>query len=94
MITKRHVTKRAEALGVTVAFLKDSGKALRGTIYHEIILTAPEGQVFAGLDIHEVVISSPADGAPMEALYEPALRDLALGLEACPDAACEWCERI
>jgi hypothetical protein len=49
------------------------------------------GQRFAGADVHERIVGSHVDGAPMETLYPSALDDMADGVETCDDIECEWC---
>ena len=90
-VTKQQVVRRAQELGVTVAFHKDSGRSVRGEVFHEIVLTAPESKRFAGADVHERIVGSHVDGAPMETLYPSALDDMGDGVETCDDIECEWC---
>ncbi len=91
MATKNDVIRRAAALSVAVEFCHDNGNDFRNTSLHEIVLTAPDGKRFIGTQLHENVVASQVDGAPMATLYGPALDDMRLGLEPCDDEDCEWC---
>jgi hypothetical protein len=84
--TRRQVTARAKALGVAVDYRLD-----REGVFHEIVLTAPDGYLFKGVGVHECVVASQVEHAPMATLYGPALDDMAGGLERCTDAQCDCC---
>ena len=85
-VTRPQLVRRAAALNVTLDFRPDSLGAL-----HEIVLTAPPRQVFAGTGLHENVIASQVAGAPMASLYAAVLDDMVLGVEPCVADDCEWC---
>jgi len=90
-ISKPALMRAASALNVAIDFRYDRGTPFRREIFHEIVMTAPDGFKFAGPDVHEVVLCSQVDGAHIAHLYPGAMEDLASGVVPCPDPDCEWC---
>ena len=76
--------KLAAALNVTIE------ERFAGA-WHELILTAPQGRIFAAEGLHEFIIANA--GATTDGLWSVALERLAANtIEPCPDGdACEWC---
>jgi len=77
------VRKLAASLDVTIEERFDGA-------WHELILTAPAGRLFADEGLHEFVIANA--GPTTDGLWSRALSRLSASpVEPCTDEACEWC---
>jgi hypothetical protein len=76
---KQKVLARAQQLGVEVE-----------EIGSDVLLWAPEGHLFSGIDIHGFV-ESPWDGETKAGMWRVAWEDLKSGVEPCWLKDCEVC---
>jgi hypothetical protein len=83
--TRRALTAAVHKIGATIDYRVD-----RFGSSHEVVITAPNGKVFAASGVHELVSTTDDDG-PIDTLYADALLRVSAGLAGCDDSDCEWC---
>ena len=82
MSHKQKAVERAKELGVTLE--------IGGTRYMEVNLSAPDGKILKGPQMHMTV--NVNNGHDAEAMWKAVLDDMAQGLEDCENQECDICE--
>jgi hypothetical protein len=85
----RAVTARVRALakdlGATVTINRD-----RFDLEHEVTADAPDGCVWSGSAVHQLVCGG-SEGEPLAGILADLLDRMCAGVERCEDPACEVC---
>lgn len=77
--------RRAKELGCIVEVKKD-----RENLEHEVLVTAPNKQVFLCSEVHQLVCAG-SDGTTLEELYADAFERLSYGVGPCETNDCDVC---
>lgn len=85
MATRKQVTERFAALGVTDYKIEKHRAGV------DVDAVSPLGKMFAATDCHTLVVSFYTD---IPAAYDAVLEDLASGLIECHADECEMCEEM
>lgn len=79
---RRQAQAVAKRLGVTLDVRLDGA-------WHEVLADAPDGHVFSGPRVHQVVVANA--GPTTDGLWEAVLDDLRVGVRPCTKDDCDVC---